>query len=101
MQPFDQDPACLTLLQSCHSSLPPPCYEPEAFSPANAVPPSDAQEFTFPDYSDSELHAIFKGIMAKDPRFKLQDEKYGRIAAARLGRQVRQGVQALGGARGC
>lgn len=60
--------------------------------------PMCIQEFTFPDYSDSELHAIFKGIMTKNPRFKLQDEKYGRIAAARLGRQVREGLQALGGA---
>ena len=40
--------------------------------------------FNFPDYSDDELHDIFAGLLAAGkPQFKLEDEKYARIAAQR------------------
>ena len=55
------------------------------------------QTLTFPDYSDEELHTILKGIMSTEPRFRLEDEKYGIIACSRLGRQ--RGTVGFGNAR--
>ncbi|GFH25752.1 NFX1-type zinc finger-containing protein 1 [Haematococcus lacustris] len=54
---------------------------------------------TFPDYSDKELTKILLDIIAegKPQPFKLQDEKYARIAARRLGRQ--RGTVGFGNAR--
>jgi hypothetical protein len=40
--------------------------------------------FNFSDYSNEELHDIFKGLLAAGkPQFKLEHEKHGRIAARR------------------
>ncbi|KAJ9507979.1 hypothetical protein QJQ45_021314 [Haematococcus lacustris] len=54
---------------------------------------------TFPDYSDKELTKILLDNIAegKPHPFKLQDEKYARIAARRLGRQ--RGTVGFGNAR--
>ncbi|KAG1673297.1 hypothetical protein FOA52_002577 [Chlamydomonas sp. UWO 241] len=44
-------------------------------------------EFTFPDYSDSELTDILKGIIKADPAdLKMVDERHGAILCERLGR---------------
>ncbi len=58
-----------------------------------------AQEFNFPDYSDDELHTIFRDLIANDaePRFKLADARHLRIAARRVGRQ--RGHVGFGNAR--
>ena len=56
-----------------------------------------SQIFTFPDYSDEELHTILKGIVSAEPRFLLEHARYGAIAARRLGRQ--RGTNGFGNAR--
>ncbi|KAG2495742.1 hypothetical protein HYH03_006339 [Edaphochlamys debaryana] len=63
------------------------------------LPSRFAQEFTFPDYSDDELHTIFKNLIESDkaPRFTLADPRHLRIAARRLGRG--RGMTGFGNAR--
>ncbi|KIY94942.1 Stage V sporulation protein K [Monoraphidium neglectum] len=56
--------------------------------------------FTFEDNSDEELCEIFMGMMAADKSgFKLEDERWARIATRRLGRQRDAGGAGFGNAR--
>ncbi len=69
----------------------PPCHD--------SCGQTHPQEFTFPDYTDDELHTIFRDLIANDaePRFKLADARHLRIAARRVGRQ--RGHVGFGNAR--
>jgi SpoVK/Ycf46/Vps4 family AAA+-type ATPase len=61
------------------------------------LPSRFPHHFTFEDYSDSELLEILMSIVKENPKFKLSDEKYARIAIKRLGRQ--RGSVGFGNAR--
>ncbi|KAG2492324.1 hypothetical protein HYH03_009275 [Edaphochlamys debaryana] len=63
------------------------------------LPSRFVQEFTFPDYSDDELHTIFSDLIRgeKVSRFTLADPRHLRIAARRLGRG--RGTPGFGNAR--
>eukprot|EP00798_Chlamydomonas_sp_ICE-L_P024108 gene24108-9683_t len=62
------------------------------------LPSRFTRSFTFPDYSDAELHEILQGVVSSnEPHFKLQDKHHGVILARRLGRQ--RGQVGFGNAR--